>query len=89
MGATGDSKAAAQSPTKSTRAAQRGKRRRGNKPTRATNDVEVEMKSRIETTANIIAIVFAVVVGSMFLKDRLSGQQFGGSTQKEESGDRS
>jgi hypothetical protein len=30
------------------------------------------MKSKIEAVANIIVIVFAVVVGSFFLKDRLS-----------------
>ena len=30
------------------------------------------MKSKIEAVANVIVIVFAVVVGSLFLKDRLS-----------------
>jgi hypothetical protein len=30
------------------------------------------MKGRIEKAANIVVIVFAVAVGSMFLKDRLS-----------------
>jgi hypothetical protein len=30
------------------------------------------MKGKIEAAANIIVIVFAVVVGSVFLKDRLS-----------------
>src|SRR6516164_2049322 len=30
------------------------------------------MKSKIEAAANLIVIVFAVVVGSVFLKDRLS-----------------
>ena len=30
------------------------------------------MKVKIETTANIIVILFAVIVGSVFLKDRLS-----------------
>src|SRR6516225_1645966 len=30
------------------------------------------MKSKIEAVANVIVIVFAVVVGSVFLKDRLS-----------------
>jgi hypothetical protein len=34
--------------------------------------MEVEMKSKIEAAANIIVIVLAVVVGSVFLKDRLS-----------------
>jgi hypothetical protein len=34
--------------------------------------LEVEMKGKIEAAANIIVIVFAVVVGSVFLKDRLS-----------------
>ena len=34
--------------------------------------VEVEMKTRIEVATNIIVIVFAVVVGSVFLKDRFS-----------------
>jgi hypothetical protein len=34
--------------------------------------LEVEMKSKIEAAANVIVIVFAVVVGSVFLKDRLS-----------------
>jgi hypothetical protein len=37
-----------------------------------TYNVEVEMRGRIETVANVIVIVFAVVVGSVFLKDRLS-----------------
>jgi hypothetical protein len=35
-------------------------------------NVEVEVKSKIETAANVIVIIFAVVVGSVFLKDRLS-----------------
>jgi hypothetical protein len=30
------------------------------------------MKTKIETIANVIVIVFAVIVGSIFLKDRLS-----------------
>ena len=30
------------------------------------------MKGKIEAAANMIVIVFAVVVGSVFLKDRLS-----------------
>jgi hypothetical protein len=34
--------------------------------------VEVEMKGKIEAAANIIVIVLAMVVGSVFLKDRLS-----------------
>jgi hypothetical protein len=34
--------------------------------------MEVEMKSKIEAAANVIVIVFAVIVGSVFLKDRLS-----------------
>jgi hypothetical protein len=34
--------------------------------------VEVEMKTKIEVATNIIVIVFAVVVGSVFLKDRFS-----------------
>jgi hypothetical protein len=34
--------------------------------------LEVEMKNKIETVANVIVIAFAVVVGSVFLKDRLS-----------------
>jgi thioredoxin-related protein len=38
---------------------------------RATNDVEVEMKGKIEAAANVMVIIFAVVVGSLFLKDRL------------------
>jgi hypothetical protein len=35
-------------------------------------EMEVKMKSKIEAVANVIVIVFAVVVGSVFLKDRLS-----------------
>jgi hypothetical protein len=35
-----------------------------------SDDVEVDMKPKIEVAANIIVIVFAVVVGSVFLKDR-------------------
>jgi len=34
--------------------------------------MEVEMKTKIETIANVIVIVFAVVVGAFFVKDRLS-----------------
>jgi hypothetical protein len=34
--------------------------------------MEVGMKGKIETAANIIVILFAVIVGSVFLKDRLS-----------------
>jgi hypothetical protein len=34
--------------------------------------MEVEMKSKIESAANVIVIVLAMVVGSVFLKDRLS-----------------
>jgi thioredoxin-related protein len=34
--------------------------------------METEMKSKIESAANIIVILFAVIVGSVFLKDRLS-----------------
>ena len=39
---------------------------------RANNDMEIEMKNRIEWIANVIVITFALVVGSIFLKDRLS-----------------
>lgn len=38
----------------------------------ASNSIEVEMKGKIEATANIVVIVLAVVLGSVFLKDRLS-----------------
>jgi thioredoxin-related protein len=34
--------------------------------------LEVEMKGKIESAANIIVILFAVIVGSVFLKDRLA-----------------
>jgi hypothetical protein len=34
--------------------------------------MEAEMKRKIEVVANVIVIAFAVVVGSVFLKDRLS-----------------
>jgi hypothetical protein len=34
--------------------------------------LKAEMKSKIELVANVILIAFAVVVGSVFLKDRLS-----------------
>ena len=40
------------------------------------------MKSKIEAAANIIVIVFAVVVGSVFLKDRLSPPAPGPDTVK-------
>jgi hypothetical protein len=43
-----------------------------NKPSRATNNLEVEMKAKIEGAANVMVIILAVVVGSVFLKDRLS-----------------
>ena len=36
------------------------------------NEWEVEMKGKIEVAANIVVIVFAVIVGSVFLKDRFS-----------------
>jgi hypothetical protein len=50
----------------------RGKSRWGNKPSEATNIVEVGMKGKIEAAANVVVIVIAVVVGSVFLKDRFS-----------------
>jgi hypothetical protein len=34
--------------------------------------LEVEMKTKIEATANVIVILVALVVGSVFLRDRLS-----------------
>src|SRR6202047_1851159 len=34
--------------------------------------MEVAMKGKMEAAANVIVILFAVIVGSVFLKDRLS-----------------
>jgi hypothetical protein len=42
------------------------------KDVREVQFLEAEMKSKIELVANVILIAFAVVVGSVFLKDRLS-----------------
>src|SRR3974377_1247202 len=35
-------------------------------------DLEGEMKNKIEVSTNLVVIAFALVVGSLFLKDRLS-----------------
>ena len=38
----------------------------------AIDDLEGEMKNKLEVATNLVVIAFALVVGSLFLKDRLS-----------------